>query len=202
MSVRMTSAGDYGWLSDAQGLPLCRGPPTARPAAIPSDVLTTGMTDRIGAPAGFLLIKLLRVGLLKWVAFRTGNETIFRWPVVSISLGRRDCARWRAKTRRQAQTAFGCNQDVVVSGRRGAPEPSRQSTAIDVASDLALDDIISTIRLLSLRARLRTLLAQGRRINNSTLSRIYIIAQHRRPVAVETGWFRAAPAGRGRGARL
>jgi alkylated DNA repair protein (DNA oxidative demethylase) len=88
MSVRMTSAGKYGWFSDRHGYRYEKLHPAGMPwPAIPESVLTvwravTGLT------------KMPECCLVNWYAegARMGlhqdkDEADFNWPVVSISLG-------------------------------------------------------------------------------------------------------------------
>jgi len=54
--------------------------------------------------------------MLKWGCIRTGTRPIFRWPVVSISLGTKDCCALAGKKRGgKTRQPLGCNQGMSLS---------------------------------------------------------------------------------------
>ena len=118
MSVRMTSAGDYGWLSDAQGYRYAEVHPNGSPwPAIPSDVLTiwNDLTGLERQPDSCLInyyASDAKMGL-----HQDRNETDFRWPVVSISLGDEGLLRVGGQKRGgKTDSLWLQSGDVVVMG--------------------------------------------------------------------------------------
>ena len=118
MSVRMTSAGDYGWLSDAQGYRYAEAHPNGTPwPAIPSDVLTiwNDLTGLERQPDSCLInyyASDAKMGL-----HQDRNETDFRWPVVSISLGDEGLLRVGGQKRGgKTDSLWLQSGDVVVMG--------------------------------------------------------------------------------------
>jgi alkylated DNA repair protein (DNA oxidative demethylase) len=88
MSVRMTSAGRYGWFTDAKGYRYVDRHPTGVPwPPIPATAMAawSALVSRERAP-DCCLVNLYgakaRMGL-----HRDADEADFRWPVLSISLG-------------------------------------------------------------------------------------------------------------------
>lgn len=88
MSVRMTSAGEYGWTSDAQGYRYAQTHPDGQPwPAIPQNVLAiwdalTGIERQPECCLVNYYASDARMGL-----HQDRDEADFRWPVVSVSLG-------------------------------------------------------------------------------------------------------------------
>ena len=118
MSVRMTSAGDYGWLSDTQGYRYAPTHPNGTPwPAIPPEVLAiwNDLTGLERQPESCLInyyASDAKMGL-----HQDKNETDFRWPVVSISLGDEGMLRVGGQTRGgKTDSLWLQSGDVVVMG--------------------------------------------------------------------------------------
>ena len=118
MSVRMTSAGDYGWLSDTQGYRYAPTHPNGTPwPAIPPEVLTiwNDLTGLERQPESCLInyyASDAKMGL-----HQDKNETDFRWPVVSISLGDEGMLRVGGQKRGgKTDSLWLQSGDVVVMG--------------------------------------------------------------------------------------
>ena len=91
MSVRMTSAGRYGWFTDRKRLPLHRPPPLGRALAAdpaPRCSRSGARWSRTARDPDCCLVNhyaaTARMGL-----HRDADEEDFSWPVLSISLGDR-----------------------------------------------------------------------------------------------------------------
>ncbi|WP_289085273.1 alpha-ketoglutarate-dependent dioxygenase AlkB [uncultured Sulfitobacter sp.] len=118
MSVRMTSAGDYGWLSDTQGYRYAPTHPNGTPwPAIPPEVLAiwNDLTGLERQPESCLInyyASDAKMGL-----HQDKNETDFRWPVVSISLGDEGMLRVGGQKRGgKTDSLWLQSGDVVVMG--------------------------------------------------------------------------------------
>ena len=118
MSVRMTSAGDYGWLSDTQGYRYAPTHPNGTPwPAIPTEVLAiwNDLTGLERQPESCLInyyASDAKMGL-----HQDKNETDFRWPVVSISLGDEGMLRVGGQKRGgKTDSLWLQSGDVVVMG--------------------------------------------------------------------------------------
>lgn len=118
MSVRMTSAGDYGWLSDRQGYRYAPTHPNGTPwPAIPPEVLAiwNDLTGLERQPESCLInyyASDAKMGL-----HQDKNETDFRWPVVSISLGDEGMLRVGGQKRGgKTDSLWLQSGDVVVMG--------------------------------------------------------------------------------------
>ncbi len=88
MSVRMTSAGRYGWFSDARGYRYVDAHPTGCPwPPIPERVLTI-WRDLVSADRDpdCCLINFYREGA-RMGLHQDRDEADFSWPVLSVSLG-------------------------------------------------------------------------------------------------------------------
>ena len=118
LSVRMTSAGDYGWLSDTQGYRYAPTHPNGTPwPAIPTEVLAiwNDLTGLERQPESCLInyyASDAKMGL-----HQDKNETDFRWPVVSISLGDEGMLRVGGQKRGgKTDSLWLQSGDVVVMG--------------------------------------------------------------------------------------
>ncbi|NKW77932.1 alpha-ketoglutarate-dependent dioxygenase AlkB [Rhodobacteraceae bacterium R_SAG7] len=118
MSVRMTSAGEYGWFSDPSGYRYEGKHPSGRKwPEIPSEVLNvwTTFVDRERLPDCCLFNYYgegARMGL-----HQDKDEADFSFPVVSISLGDDGLLRLGGTSRKEkTQTVWLNSGDVVVMG--------------------------------------------------------------------------------------
>lgn len=118
MSVRMTSAGKYGWFTDRKGYRYIDRHPSGVPwPAIPQAVLELwrAMIDGARMPDCCLVnyyAQNARMGL-----HRDADEADFRWPVLSISLGDPAVFRVGGATRGDATASIElASGDVVVMG--------------------------------------------------------------------------------------
>ena len=118
MSVRMSSAGQYGWFSDRTGYRYVRQHPSGTPwPSIPQAVLDiwTGTTGLERLPECCLInyySATARMGL-----HQDKDEADFQWPVVSVSLGDDGLFRIGNKTRGgKTESIWLQSGDVVVMG--------------------------------------------------------------------------------------
>lgn len=118
MSVRMTAAGTYGWITDKDGYRYATRHPQGMPwPAIPDDVLATweDLTGLARRPECCLINYYgegARMGL-----HQDKDEGSFDWPVVSISLGDEGLFRMGGVSRRdRTQSIWLQSGDVVVMG--------------------------------------------------------------------------------------
>ena len=118
MSVRMTAAGQYGWVSDGRGYRYQDHHPSGRPwPAIPDEILTLwrDVTGLERAPECCLINYYgegARMGL-----HQDRDEADFSYPVVSVSLGDDGLFRLGATTRGGKTESVWLNSgDVVVMG--------------------------------------------------------------------------------------
>ena len=118
MSVRMTSAGEYGWYSDATGYRYeKRHPSGAKWPPIPESALSVWqqVAGVVRAPES-CLINFYGEGA-KMGMHRDVDEADMRWPVVSISLGDDGLFRMGGEQRKGATDTVWLNSgDVVVIG--------------------------------------------------------------------------------------
>lgn len=118
MSVRMTSAGAFGWFSDSSGYRYEAEHPSGRPwPGIPAEVLDVwhGLVDSERAPECCLFNYYgegARMGL-----HQDKDEADFSYPVVSISLGDDGLLRLGGTSRKEKTESIWLNSgDVVVMG--------------------------------------------------------------------------------------
>jgi alkylated DNA repair protein (DNA oxidative demethylase) len=118
MSVRMTAAGRYGWITDKGGYRYERAHPSAGPwPAIPAPVLTIweDLVSRERAPDCCLVNYYgpeARMGL-----HQDKDEADFSWPVLSVSLGDDGLFRMGGVERREGTSSVWLTSgDVVVMG--------------------------------------------------------------------------------------
>ncbi len=118
MSVRMTSAGAYGWYSDKSGYRYAECHPSGKPwPAIPAEVLSiwTALAGGDRLPDCCLFNYYgegARMGL-----HQDKDEADFSYPVVSISLGDDGLLRLGGTTRKEKTESLWLNSgDVVVMG--------------------------------------------------------------------------------------
>ncbi|NIZ12198.1 alpha-ketoglutarate-dependent dioxygenase AlkB [Phaeobacter sp. HF9A] len=118
MSVRMTSAGAFGWFSDKSGYRYAPHHPSGQPwPAIPQEVLDvwSAVTDCGRAPECCLFNYYgegARMGL-----HQDKDEADFSFPVVSISLGDDGLLRVGGTSRKEKTDSIWLNSgDVVVMG--------------------------------------------------------------------------------------
>ena len=88
MSVRMTSAGERGWISDETGYRYETAHPSGAPwSPIPDSVLAVWRrVARCGRDPDSCLVNLYVEGA-RMGMHRDADEADFQWPVVSVSLG-------------------------------------------------------------------------------------------------------------------
>ena len=118
MSVQMTSAGQFGWVSDAKGYRYARRHPRGTPwPDIPSSILS--VWDRVAGDARApecCLVNLYREAA-KMGLHQDRDEADFTQPVVSISLGDDGLFRVGGTTRGGATESLWLKSgDVVVMG--------------------------------------------------------------------------------------
>jgi alkylated DNA repair protein (DNA oxidative demethylase) len=118
MSVRMTSAGRYGWFTDAKGYRYLDRHPSGLPwPPIPASVLAVwrALASEARDPDCCLVNRYAataRMGL-----HRDADETDFAWPVLSISLGDSALFRMGGPARKDpTSTVLLESGDVVVFG--------------------------------------------------------------------------------------
>jgi alkylated DNA repair protein (DNA oxidative demethylase) len=118
MSVRMTAAGKYGWLSDKKGYRYVSSHPSGRPwPAIPADVLNIwrDVTGLEREPECCLINYYsadAKMGL-----HQDRDEASTEWPVVSVSLGDEGLFRMGNVTRGgKTESHWLKSGDVVVMG--------------------------------------------------------------------------------------
>lgn len=120
MSVRMTSAGRYGWISDGTGYRYASTHPDGTPwPSIPRDILevwdtVSGVQRQPECCLVNFYAKGARMGL-----HQDRDEADFSWPVVSISLG--DAALFRIGSNvrgGKTESLWLRSGDVVVMGGR------------------------------------------------------------------------------------
>ncbi len=118
MSVRMTSAGTYGWFSDRSGYRYATEHPSGVPwPAIPEEVLAIWNTlSGVTRQPECCLINFYdadaRMGM-----HQDRDEADFRWPVVSVSLGDEGLFRIGNTTRGgKTESIWLQSGDVVVMG--------------------------------------------------------------------------------------
>lgn len=118
MTVQMTSAGKYGWFSDRSGYRYERHHPNgvAWPA-IPQQILDIWqMVSGVDRAPDCCLINFYGEGA-RMGLHQDKDETDFRWPVVSVSLGDDGLFRIGNKTRGGKTESIWLNSgDVVVMG--------------------------------------------------------------------------------------
>lgn len=118
MSVRMTAAGKYGWLSDKKGYRYVSSHPSGRPwPAIPADVLNiwrdvTGLEREPECCLINYYSAEAKMGL-----HQDRDEASTEWPVVSVSLGDEGLFRMGNVTRGgKTESHWLKSGDVVVMG--------------------------------------------------------------------------------------
>lgn len=120
MTVRMTSAGELGWISDRAGYRYApRHPSGTRWPAIPAEILAiwTGTTGLSREPDS-CLINYYGDGA-RMSLHQDRDEADFSWPVVSVSLGDDALFRVGNHTRGgQTESIWLKSGDVVIMGGR------------------------------------------------------------------------------------
>ncbi|MDW4498016.1 alpha-ketoglutarate-dependent dioxygenase AlkB [Sulfitobacter sp. D35] len=118
MSVRMTSAGSFGWISDRKGYRYAPRHPdgTAWPQ-LPAEVRAIWQDLAPGAPdPDSCLVNWYGEGA-RMGLHQDRDEADFRWPVVSVSLGDQALFRMGGTDRRDATESIWLSSgDVVVMG--------------------------------------------------------------------------------------
>ncbi len=127
MSVRMTSAGQYGWMSDADGYRYAETHPNGAVwPAIPDPVSAiwdslTGLERRPECCLINYYASDAKMGM-----HQDRDEADFRWPVVSVSLGDEALFRIGGQKRGgKTDSLLAAIRRCGCHGRRGAFEPSR-----------------------------------------------------------------------------
>ncbi|WP_420861845.1 alpha-ketoglutarate-dependent dioxygenase AlkB family protein [Algirhabdus cladophorae] len=118
MSVRMTAAGPYGWITDRRGYRYAKHHPNGQawPDMPPSVIqIWQNISEAARAPECCLInyySEAARMGL-----HQDKDEASFDWPVVSVSLGDEALFRMGGETRGDpTQSVWLASGDVVVMG--------------------------------------------------------------------------------------